>query len=137
MRKEILRLLEKGKELHEQLVSAYDESLPQSILDEGNQIVQVRLPGNINGMLVILNAGAKAQKYQPVNNLQQAIELFSDTAIQQDFEKAIANKELLGLSACEDCFITIQEIFDATRCEIKSLVEELNRHATYCKTFPC
>lgn len=126
MREEILGLLEKGKELHEQLVSAYDESSPANILDQGNHIIEVKLPGNINGMLVILNADAKSKKYQPVDNLQQAIELFSNAAIQKDIDKAITNKELVGLSPCEDCFISVQEIFDASKCEIQSHVEQLN-----------
>lgn len=134
MRKEILRLLEKGKELHEQLISAFDESLPVNIVEEGKKIVEIKLPGNINGMLVILNAAAKAKKYPSISNLQQAIELFKNTEIQEDIDMAIADKELVGLSPCEDCFITIREIFDATKCEIRSHVEELNLHATQCKT---
>lgn len=134
MRKEILRLLEKGKELHEQLVSAFDEALPENIMEEGNNIVNVKLPGNINGMLMILNADAKSKKYQPIQNLQQGIELFSRTELQKDIDNAITNKELVGLSQCEDCFISIKEIFDATKCEIRSHVEELNRHAILYRT---
>lgn len=134
MRKEILRLLEKGKEFHEQLISANDESLPANIVHEVNTIVEVKLPGNINGLLVILNADARSKKYQPITNLQQAIELFHNTELQQDIDKATVNKELAGLSACQDCFMTIHEIFDATKCEIKSLVDDLKEHAAQCRT---
>ncbi|MGE5393149.1 MAG: hypothetical protein ACM3P1_00320 [Candidatus Saccharibacteria bacterium] len=134
MRKEILRLLEKGKDLHEQLISANDESLPANIVDEVNNIAKVKLPGNINGMLVILNADAKSKKYQPVSNLYQAIELFQSPELQQDIDNAIVNKELTGLSDCQDCFITIKEIFDATKCEIRSLVDDLKQHAAQLST---
>lgn len=133
MRKEILRLLEKGKELHEQLISAYDESIPVFIIHEGNNIAEVMIPAKVNGILVILNANARLKKYQPVTNLQQAIELFMNTEIQDDINKAITNKELVGLSDCEDCFITIQEILDAGKRDVQSLVEELNQHATQCR----
>ena len=135
MRKEILRLLEKGKDIQEKLISAYDDSCPVDILDEGKKIVEVKLPGNINGILVILNANAKVKKYSSISNLQQAIELFQNTEIQEDIDTSIVNKELAGLSECQDCFITIKEIFDATKCEIRSLVEQLNHCATQCRTF--
>ena len=134
MRNEILRLLEKGKEVHDQLISAYDESLPAGILHEGNNIVAEKLPGKINGILAILNADARSKKYPSVTSIQQAIEVFKSADIQKDIDKAIANKELVGLSDCEDCFITIQEMLDGCKRDMQSLVEELNRHAITCKT---
>ncbi|HLN75303.1 MAG: hypothetical protein ACM3O8_09405 [Methylococcaceae bacterium] len=133
MRKEILRLLEKGKELHEQLNFSCDETLASPIIEDGNDIVEVRLPVKVNSILVILNAQVKSKKYPPINNLQQAIEVFKNTEVQHDIDKAIANKELVGLSDCQDCFITIHEILDAGKREMQSLVEQLNQHATQCR----
>lgn len=125
MREEILRLLENGKELHEELISIHKETLPANVIERGNSIVEKELPGKINSILVILNADAKMKKYRPVTKLQQAIELFSDPDMQNALDKAIANKGLAGLSICEDCFVTVQELLDATKYEIQTLINHL------------
>ncbi|HET6557997.1 MAG TPA: hypothetical protein VFG54_11825 [Prolixibacteraceae bacterium] len=134
MREEILRLLEKGKELHEELVSNYKETLPSNVIEEGNRIVEKELPGKINSILVILNADARMKKYKPVANLQQAIELFSDPEMQNALDKSIANKGLAGLSICEDCFVTVQELLDTTKYEVQTLVNTLSIPYGQCKT---
>lgn len=134
MREEILRLLEKGKELHEELIANFKETLPANVIERGNSIVEKELPGKVNDILVILNADARMKKYKPVNKLQQAIELFRDPAMQNALDKAIANKGLAGLSICEDCFVTVQELLDATKYEIQTLVNSMRIHNGQCKT---
>lgn len=134
MREEILRLLEKGKELHEELLSNYKETLPANVIEKGNSIVEKELPGKINDILVILNADARRKKYVPVTKLQQGIELFRDPEMQNALDNAIANKGLAGLSICEDCFVTVQELFDATKYEIQVLVNNLHISNGQCKT---
>lgn len=134
MREEILRLLEKGKELHEELITNYKETLPGNVIEVGNSIVEKELPGKINDILVILNADARMKKYMPVTRLQQAIELFRDPEMQKAIDKAIANKGLAGLSICEDCFVTVQELLDDTKYEIQTLVNTLHIPDGKCKT---
>ena len=133
MRKKILRLLEKGIELHEELISSFNETLPTSIIKSGNHIVEIELPGKINALLVILNADAKYQKYKPVDSLRQAIDLFKDMEIEQAIDHAIANKGLVGLSSCEDCLITVQDLFDTIRCEIDLIIDTLSVYNSKCK----
>jgi len=134
MRKKILRLLEKGKELHGELISNYNNSLPANIIEDGNSIVYNELPAKINAILVILNADAKEIKYKPVSNLQQAIELFKDIELQNALDKATANKGLVGLSIYEDCLVTVQELLDTTKFEIESLIDLLYTHSGKSKT---
>lgn len=133
MREEILRLLEKGKELHEELILG-KEILPANTIEKGNSIVEKELPDKINAILVILNADARMKKYLPVGNLQQAIELFRNPEMQQAIDSAIVNKGLAGLSACEDCFVTVQEMLDTTKYEMQMLVNTLNVPNEQCKT---
>lgn len=135
MRKEILRLLEKGKELHEELLSRNNETLPTTIIERGNRIVESELPDRINAILVILNADAQSKKFIPVNNLQQAIDLFRKTELQDSIDSAIANKGLAGLSNYDDCLITVQELFNNTKIEIESLVNALSPHKSKSKAF--
>lgn len=125
MREEILRLLERGKELHQELISHQHEMLPTHVIEQGNSIVEHQFPRKVNDMLVILNADASAKKYLPVGDLQQAIDLFSDSQMQTALDSAIANKGLAGLSVCEDCFVTVQELLDASKCEMQALVNTL------------
>lgn len=135
MRKEILRLLEKGKELHEELLSRYNETLPTTTIERGNRIVESELPDRINAILVILNADAQSKKFMPVNTLQQAIDLFRKTELQDSIDSAIANKGLAGISNYDDCLITVQELFNNVKIEIESLVEALRPHKSKSKAF--
>lgn len=135
MRKEILRLLEKGKELHEKLLSRYNETLPTTIIERGNRIVESELPDKINAILVILNADAQSKKFMPVNTLQQAIDLFKNKELQNSIDSAIANKGLVGLSNYDDCLITVQDLFNNTKIEIEFLVNALSPHKSKSKAF--
>lgn len=135
MRKEILRLLEKGKELHEELISRYAEALPANSIEKGNRIVETELPDKINALLVILNADAQSRKFAPVSNLQQAIDLFKNKELQDAINSAIANKGLVGLSNYDDSLISVQELFNNLKIEIASLVESLRPHKSKIKVF--
>lgn len=133
MRKEILRLLEKGKELHEELLFSYNEALPAHMIERGNRIVETELPDKINVLLVILNADAQSRKFGPVSNLQQAIDLFKDKALQDAIQSAIANKALVGLSNYDDSLISVQDLFNNLKIEMASLVESLRPHKSKSK----
>lgn len=125
MRKEILRLLENGKELHEELISNNNQTLPSNIFERGDRIVDKELPGQVNAILAILNADARMKKYVPVTDLQQAIDLFREQEMQDAIDSAIANKGLTGLSICEDCFVTVQELLDTIKYEMQTHVNTL------------
>lgn len=135
MRKEILRLLEKGKELHEELLSHHKEVLPANSIERGNRIVETELPDKINVLLVILNADAQSKKFAPVSNLQQAIDLFKNKELQDAINSAIVNKGLVGLSNYDDSLISVQELFNNAQREIESLVDSLRPHKSKSRAF--
>ncbi|WP_417238925.1 hypothetical protein [Bizionia sp.] len=120
MRTEISKLLNKVKELHAELIGNYSEILPQNIIDGGNRTIEEDIPNKINAILSILNMAEKEEKYAPIKNIDEAINLFNEENIQESIDKAIANKNLVGFSSLKNEKLNVAEILENARFGIES-----------------
>jgi hypothetical protein len=126
MRTEILKLLNKGKELHTELIAEYSGILPENIIDGGNRTISEDIPNKTNAILTILNMAEKEEKYSPINNIDDAINLFENENIQESIDKAIGNKDLAGYSPLKNKKLSAAEILENAKFGIESGVQLLS-----------
>lgn len=121
MRENILNSLKRGKELHQELIQNYSEILPDHIIAGGESTIKQEFPNKINTFISILNMSeSDDDKYAPINNVDEAINLFEDEKIQKSIDKTIANENIKGYSPLKDNILSSEEMLEAARFGIES-----------------
>jgi hypothetical protein len=128
MRIELLELLIEGKTLHTDLITNYSNVLPKKIIDGGKESVNSNMLKNVNIILSLLNISEKRELFKPVNNLEEAIEVFRDNEIDAIIERAILNKDLAPHSLDRNQTLSVKDILEKTQFEIKSGIQQLQMH---------
>lgn len=123
---EISHLLNKGKNLYSELITKYSNVLPPKIIDGANNTFKKGLPDKINNIITVLNSIEGNNKFNFVQDIDDAINLFSkNIEIQQSFNKCITysgtKKFINGLG--EE--IEIKKIFENIKFGITYDVESL------------
>jgi hypothetical protein len=121
MRENILNSLKRGKELHQELIQNYSEILPEDIIASGESTFKKEFPNKVNTFISILNMSeSDDDKYAPINNVDEAINLFEDEKIQKSIDKTIANENIKGYSPLKDKKMSSEEMLEAARFGIES-----------------
>lgn len=121
MRENILNSLKRGKELHQELIQNYSGILPEHIISGGESTIKKELPNKVNAFISILNMSeSDDDKYSPINNVDEAINLFEDEKIQKSIDKTIANENIKGFSPLKDKILSSEEMLEAARFGIES-----------------
>lgn len=128
MRIEILELLIEVKNLHTELMTNYSNVLPKNIIDSGNESVHSNIPEKVNDLLSLFNSSEKRELFKPVNNLDEAIEVFSDDEIDAIIERAISNKDLTSFRIDNNQTLSVKDVLEITQYGIKSVVQLLEMH---------
>lgn len=135
MRIEILNLLYKGKELHDELVAEYSGILPENIIDGGNRTVSEDIPNKTNAILTILNMVEGEERYLSIKSIEEAISLFENETIQESIDKAIENESLVGYSPLKNQKLSVAEILDNAKFGIESGVQLISMQIMAGKLF--
>ena len=125
MRNKILELLLKGKDLHNELITKFSDVLPENIIEGGNDNVNSDMPKKINVILSLLNMSEKKEVFPPINNLDEAIEVFKNGNLDEAIERAISNTDLLGFSELKNETLSVKDILENAEFGINSGVQLL------------
>lgn len=121
MRENILNSLKRGKELHQELIQNYSGILPEHIIAGGESTIKQEFPNKVNSFISILNMSkSDDDKYAPINNLDEAINLFEDENIQKSIDNTIANENIRGYSILKEKILSSEEMLEAARIGIES-----------------
>lgn len=126
MRENILHLLKKGKDLHQELIENYIGILPKNIIAGGDNTISEDFPNKVNAFLSILNMDEGKEKYKAISNVDEAIKLFEDVNLQIAIDKTINNKNINGFSELRNQILSSEEMLEAARFSIESGTELLN-----------
>ncbi len=125
-RNQTIQLLEKAKEIKNDIFLNYSDVLPSNITDGAQRTVNEDLPHRINVIFDILNMQEKTEKYKKVATIDEAIEALQNEEIDLSIEGALKNTDLVGYSQLRNEKLSIEEILDNAAFAIDSGVQYLH-----------
>jgi len=96
MREEILNTLVQAKEAYATITNEYGNILPENILNNARTSIDSDIPRFANNFLNVLNNATKENLYSENNNIDEAIELFSNPDLDVSIQNAINSKTYLA-----------------------------------------
>lgn len=95
MREEVLDLLIKSRKTFNQIIDELSIALPENILQGSRNSVEVQIPKFANNFIHILNKVEQKKLYSENNNIDEAIEVFSNPDLDVSIEKTIQNTSII------------------------------------------
>ncbi|KLT69908.1 hypothetical protein [Flavobacterium sp. ABG] len=96
MRAEILKTLVQAKEMYATITNEYGNVLPENILNSAHATIDSNIPKFVNNFLHVLNDAVKQNIYSENNNIDEAIEVFSNPDLDVSIQSAINSKTYLA-----------------------------------------
>ncbi|AZA78115.1 hypothetical protein EG347_11620 [Chryseobacterium sp. G0186] len=121
-----IEMLEKAKEIYNDIMINYSNVLPKNITDAAERTIYQDIPNHINNLIDILNLSEKKQTFHKIQSIDEAIIFLQNNELDDSIKYALLNKDLSGYSLLRDENLSLKDILNNISFMIDNNIQYLS-----------